>query len=424
MYWDPSCLEVTTECLDAIRTVRDPETLQAFNEKYGVIFTRRVQLGGRLTYSEASTAISSSEVKDHASKLKASASASISHSFVQASLKASHEKQSREVSQKEDKKLTRNIAWEATGGDTLLCNNPAEWCATVGLYSNWRIVNQDYAIPLYHFLASFPQVGNKIIKRFDISAKRSLSPKEEEDLSIPGDSPDDADKPDVGDKPDNQPGNKPDDQPDDGDDGVKKERYQIFQLYLPKSGKYLGVSEGAEDAVNYAKENMLQLGSAQDLETMGQAGASIKCIYAESDKITQFLANAVFDEGEEEKLRYKVPYKVKSWGHEHERWVCRTKPFLKQPGLLPMLVHLNRTSGSYFSFRDANDTGKVGYIPDGALVYLTCFERESVGIGNDHIAVETAEEGFLKMARWKLEGQSQYAKPLAFVYKAKEIVEI
>lgn len=122
MYWDPSCLEVTTECLDAIRTVRDPETLQAFNEKYGVIFTRRVQLGGRLTYSEASTATSTLEAKDKASKLKASASASISHSFVQASLKASHEKQSREVSQKEDKKLTRNIAWEATGGDTLLCN--------------------------------------------------------------------------------------------------------------------------------------------------------------------------------------------------------------------------------------------------------------------------------------------------------------
>lgn len=46
----------------------------------------------------------------------------------------------------------------------------------------------------------------------------------------------------------------------------------------------------------------MQFGSAEPLETMGQAGASIKCIYAESDKITQFLANAVFDEGEEQKV--------------------------------------------------------------------------------------------------------------------------
>lgn len=122
MYWDASSLAVTTECLNEIRTVRNQESLRKLNEKFGVLFARRIQLGGRLSYSEASTATDSIQVKDHANKLKVSASASISHSFAQASAKGSHEQQSREVKETSEQKLTRNLAWEATGGDTLLCN--------------------------------------------------------------------------------------------------------------------------------------------------------------------------------------------------------------------------------------------------------------------------------------------------------------
>lgn len=122
MYWDPSSLAVTTECLNEIITVTDPESLKAFNEKFGVLFARRIQLGGRLSYTEASTAIGSVEVKDHATKLKAAASASISHSFAQASVTSSHEQQSREVKENSEQRSTRSLAWEATGGDTLLCN--------------------------------------------------------------------------------------------------------------------------------------------------------------------------------------------------------------------------------------------------------------------------------------------------------------
>lgn len=122
MYWDPSSLAVTAECLREIRTVRDPESLGAFNEKFGVLFARRIQLGGRLSYSETITNKTNEQVKDHGNKLKAAASASISHSFGQASAKGSYERQSREVEENSNQKLTRNIAWEATGGDTLLCN--------------------------------------------------------------------------------------------------------------------------------------------------------------------------------------------------------------------------------------------------------------------------------------------------------------
>ncbi|KAJ5172168.1 hypothetical protein N7492_004761 [Penicillium capsulatum] len=140
LYWDPESLEVTQGCLEDIQRVKDWTSLMKFFAKYGHSFARRVQLGGRLSTSEVIEKDAKDEIKEQASKLKAEVAASVSHSFVQASLKYSHEHQSREVNTATNQNLTSNIAWEANGGNTLLCNNPAEWCATVGLYSNWRIV--------------------------------------------------------------------------------------------------------------------------------------------------------------------------------------------------------------------------------------------------------------------------------------------
>lgn len=53
--------------------------------------------------------------------------------------------------------------------------------------------------------------------------------------------------------------------------------------------------------VEYVKSNMLpyQSGLIGDLET---AQASIKCTFEESDRTTQFIANRVFVEGEEERV--------------------------------------------------------------------------------------------------------------------------
>ncbi|RBR26472.1 uncharacterized protein FIESC28_00766 [Fusarium coffeatum] len=180
LYWDYKSLAVSQECLDDIKTVVDPRTAAEFHQKYGHVFSRRVQLGGRLSSSERVVSTQGSKVEEQAEKLKASASASINSSFFQASVSASHEKQSKEGSSSSKRDFSSSMAWEATGGDTLLCNNPAEWCATVSLHNNWRIVNQDEVVPLYKFLAKFPEVGDSIIDRFENSVKDippSTSPK-------------------------------------------------------------------------------------------------------------------------------------------------------------------------------------------------------------------------------------------------------
>jgi len=122
VYWDHDSLEVTKECRDDIKKVIDRRSLNAFNEKYGHIFSKRIQLGGRLSSSQRLIKDDAGSSASQAEKLKASASASISSSFFQATVNASHEKQSKQAQSSNNKSLNSSMAWEATGGDTLLCN--------------------------------------------------------------------------------------------------------------------------------------------------------------------------------------------------------------------------------------------------------------------------------------------------------------
>lgn len=125
LYWDHKSLKVTEECLEDIQKVVDARSLNRFNEKYGHIFAKRVQLGGRLSSSEKVVKTGKGNTTAQAEKLKANASASISSSFFQASVSASHEEQSKQSQSSSNKGHNSSMAWEATGGDTLLCNKYA-----------------------------------------------------------------------------------------------------------------------------------------------------------------------------------------------------------------------------------------------------------------------------------------------------------
>lgn len=122
LHWDPVCLNVTNECLADIKKVKNPQTLTEFHNKYGDMFALEIQLGGRLTCSKAKTANSQADSEDEVSKFKAAASASISSAFYKASVEYNHEHQEKTTTENSTQNLSSEIAWEATGGDTLLCN--------------------------------------------------------------------------------------------------------------------------------------------------------------------------------------------------------------------------------------------------------------------------------------------------------------
>ncbi|OJJ81751.1 uncharacterized protein ASPGLDRAFT_587354 [Aspergillus glaucus CBS 516.65] len=294
LHWDPVCLDITDECLEDIRKVKNPDTLGDFHNKYGLLFARRVQLGGRLSSSKAKSADSSASSVDEASKFKAEVSASVSSFFTQASLNASHERQNQKTTESSEQNFKNSIAWEATGGDTLLCNNPPQWCATVGQYKYWRVVNQEDAVPLYHFLSCFPQAGREIIERFELSAKDKLTPQDEKRLNKSVET-----------------------RMEDLKEGMKKKGHQTFQLIEQNTGCSMSVVEGTDDIIKYLENSFhtrFISNASEHLDKVKKTGACIKCNSKASGKTTEFMARKRFGEGEEPALKFWEPFNMQSCG--------------------------------------------------------------------------------------------------------------
>ncbi|CAI7660366.1 unnamed protein product [Penicillium crustosum] len=150
-----------------MESVKTKQGLIAFSNKYGDIFAQRVQLGGVLSASESSNATTTQDKEKHANSMKISAAVSFSASFAQASVGTSHGGGSNSETSTTSQDRTSAMAWEATGGDTLYCNNPAQWCGTVGDFYNWR---QCDVLPLSKVIDSI-NGDDKITKQFEAAAK-------------------------------------------------------------------------------------------------------------------------------------------------------------------------------------------------------------------------------------------------------------
>ncbi|CAI7619988.1 unnamed protein product [Penicillium viridicatum] len=170
VYLDKDSLVITDECKQELEGVRTKQELIDFSNKYGDIFAQRVQLGGVLSASESSNATSTQDKENHAKAMKISAAVSFSSSFAQASGSTSHGGGSNSDTSTTSQDLTSAMAWEATGGDTLYCNNPAQWCGTVGEFYNWRVIDQCDVLPLSKVIDSI-NGDDKITKQFEEAAK-------------------------------------------------------------------------------------------------------------------------------------------------------------------------------------------------------------------------------------------------------------
>lgn len=91
----------------------------------GDVFAQRIKLGGTLIASEDSSAVSGQTKETKEKAMKVSAAASFSSSFAQGSASASHSHGGKEGDETKTQSFENSLAWEATGGDTLLCNKYA-----------------------------------------------------------------------------------------------------------------------------------------------------------------------------------------------------------------------------------------------------------------------------------------------------------
>ncbi|RAK94070.1 hypothetical protein BO79DRAFT_223161 [Aspergillus costaricaensis CBS 115574] len=160
---DNHSLDLTEECKVDLLSVDSAASIASFKDKYGRFFATRVQLGGRLLSSEDITATTSTAKSDQAKAMKAAAALSFSSPYVQASAKMSTDKSSTSSSDASNAASTKSMCWEAKGGDTLLCNDPPAWAATVGSFYSWRAVKQSKVVALEDVISTIP--GYQYIKQ-------------------------------------------------------------------------------------------------------------------------------------------------------------------------------------------------------------------------------------------------------------------
>lgn len=129
-----------------------------------------------------------------------------------------------------------------------------------------------------------------------------------------------------------------------------------------------------------------------------------------------------------QQLKYKRPFKIRTWGYPRELWLTPSLPVLSSRRPWAMLLHLSPSPRTSFMLWDADNLDNAGYIPNNASVYLTTVSNESGGhwIHNNPIIFDRAYEyGFVEVAYWPQKNSSNDGEPLKFTYKAtdKDIVE-
>lgn len=155
IFLDNRSLELTTQAQAALDRIHEKADLTEFLENYGEFFATRVQLGGRLFATESVDTSSSASVDKIKNSMRAAASVSFSGFGAAASVSTSGQSASANSASSSTTESTTALTWQANGGDSLLCNKPSEWCATVADFNQWRITQQDEGLHLVDFVGKF-----------------------------------------------------------------------------------------------------------------------------------------------------------------------------------------------------------------------------------------------------------------------------
>ncbi|EXU98127.1 hypothetical protein X797_008734 [Metarhizium robertsii] len=154
MFLDELGLELTPQCEQDLKAIQDAAGYSRFLKRYGEFFSTTVQLGGSLFASEEYETSSDSSREATAKSLKAAAAVSLGGVGYSGSVSASHQQSSQEARGASNEESSKTLIWEANGGNTLLCNDPAAWAPSVAYYGNWRILKQGRVVRLMDLICT------------------------------------------------------------------------------------------------------------------------------------------------------------------------------------------------------------------------------------------------------------------------------
>ncbi|KAF3922653.1 hypothetical protein ABW21_db0202069 [Orbilia brochopaga] len=149
---DSEALELTDECkADAFR-ITDEDGVDRFYRKYGTIFATSFTLGGFLYSTRDVTTEETSTLAQVKNKTRAAAGLSIQSPYGGGGGNVAKTNADGTTVGTVSLNQEVRLAWNARGGDTLLCSNPPAWAATVKDYRLWRLMKQQRFVGIQYLI--------------------------------------------------------------------------------------------------------------------------------------------------------------------------------------------------------------------------------------------------------------------------------
>ncbi|KAI1818289.1 hypothetical protein GGS20DRAFT_529396 [Poronia punctata] len=173
---DTYCLELTEEAKRDALACRNRADVGRWQRDYGSVFATQFTLGGELVSSRLFSGTDEgrlSALKD-STKIAAGASLTTPYGSASASYGSTNSTESQEGERSTQQSL--RLAWEARGGNTLLCSNPPAWTSTVKDHRLWRIMDQQGIVRMIDFVKSVHPKAGSFLQSPEFSTDRESDP--------------------------------------------------------------------------------------------------------------------------------------------------------------------------------------------------------------------------------------------------------
>ncbi|CAF1455434.1 unnamed protein product [Didymodactylos carnosus] len=156
---DPTTIEPTPEFVrevDKILTSPSHKQYAEFEKlfmKYGHKIPTEITLSGQLYHTDVTERVAKVNEKGHAQQVKGKFEVRINDVWgMKVGKGLGYGRGNESLNREENIYQKSSITFKATGGNVLLCQDPAKWIPTVEHWQNWDVIKNENFIPLYKIL--------------------------------------------------------------------------------------------------------------------------------------------------------------------------------------------------------------------------------------------------------------------------------
>ncbi|KAI9896172.1 hypothetical protein N3K66_008344 [Trichothecium roseum] len=168
---DQYCLELTEECKKQALACQDVHDVDRWKRDYGYVFATQFTLGGELTSTRLFHGGDTAKLSAVKDSLKIAAGVSISAPYASASVDYGSMKATEGTTGDRAAQQSMRLAWQAKGGDTLLCSNPPRWAGTVKDHRLWRIMDQQGLVYMQSLVNSVDSTAYRFLENPETATK-------------------------------------------------------------------------------------------------------------------------------------------------------------------------------------------------------------------------------------------------------------